>query len=690
MIVSWMAFLFVVSALAGVAAALVEGGLGRWGAPSRFAWLGALALGPAIVAGKAVALLRPTASLGPPAWVPVLELPPLTVAAPPASPGLGLEDAATLAWLLSALGLAVMVVRTHALLLRERGSWESTQVLGQDVFVSADRGPAVAGVWRPWIVLPRWVLSLPEQELRMVLLHEAEHVRARDTHLLGGALALVALSAWNPVTWWQLRRLRAAMELDCDRRVLRREPDRACYGSSLLTVAARASGPSLGLAAFTERSLNMKRRILAMTAKTSRWTALGGGVLVVSGLVVGLQACGVDTPVGITPVNGPMPVMEVVAADAGPGQVLEVRSAPGQTPFTSPPVLLTRRDELAAAIEANYPPLLRDAGIGGQARVWMFVDATGTVTALRLDGTSGHQALDDAALRVVPLYRFTPAKNGDEPVGVWVAIPVTFGTPPSSEPPFGAELRREIPGGGVQDLRAGPTFTPFTVAPSLLNREEVGRSMTAEYPEEFRSAGVGGTVRVFFLIDADGNVARAVVDQSSGTPALDEAALRVAAVYRFKPALNRDTPVPVWVSFPIIFMTAESELAVRTIPPAVRTSPDQPEGQVVPPTIEAGPTFTPFTVAPAILNRNDVVRSMAAEYPPLLREAGIGGTARLYFLIDAEGQVQDVRVDRSSGHQALDEAALRVARVYRFSPALNRDEPVPAWVAFPITFQVMR
>ena len=34
----------------------------------------------------------------------------------------------------------------------------------------------------------------------------------------------------------------------------------------------------------------------------------------------------------------------------------------------------------------------------------------------------------------------------------------------------------------------------------------------------------------------------------------------------------------------------------------------------------------------------------------------------------------------------MDDAALRVARVYRFSPALNRDERVAVWVTFPITF----
>jgi len=101
-----------------------------------------------------------------------------------------------------------------------------------------------------------------------------------------------------------------------------------------------------------------------------------------------------------------------------------------------------------------------------------------------------------------------------------------------------------------------------------------------------------------------------------------------------------------------------------------------------------GPTFTPFTEAPSILNRSEIIEAMRERYPPLLREAGIGGTARVYFYIGADGTVEDVRLDASSGHPALDEAALDVAGIYRFAPALNRDRPVPVWVSFPITFQV--
>ena len=79
---------------------------------------------------------------------------------------------------------------------------------------------------------------------------------------------------------------------------------------------------------------------------------------------------------------------------------------------------------------------------------------------------------------------------------------------------------------------------------------------------------------------------------------------------------------------------------------------------------------------------------MEREYPPLLRDARIGGEVEVFFFIDENGVVQDFRVEESSEHQAFIDAALAVAGVYRFSAALNRDKNVPVWVRFPIRFQV--
>jgi protein TonB len=104
------------------------------------------------------------------------------------------------------------------------------------------------------------------------------------------------------------------------------------------------------------------------------------------------------------------------------------------------------------------------------------------------------------------------------------------------------------------DLSAAPTFTPYTVRPDIRNREEVRRALEREYPSILRDAGLGGTVQVWFFIDEEGKVVRTQIQESSGQTLLDQAALKVADIIQFSPALNRDKRVPVWISLPITFV----------------------------------------------------------------------------------------------------------------------------------------
>ena len=98
--------------------------------------------------------------------------------------------------------------------------------------------------------------------------------------------------------------------------------------------------------------------------------------------------------------------------------------------------------------------------------------------------------------------------------------------------------------------------------------------------------------------------------------------------------------------------------------------------------------FTPMTVRPSLVNEREMQRALEREYPAILRDAGIGGTVYIHFFIDEEGTVQRTMAAVSSGHASLDEAALRVANVARFTPALNLDKVVPVWIRIPITFRV--
>lgn len=135
-------------------------------------------------------------------------------------------------------------------------------------------------------------------------------------------------------------------------------------------------------------------------------------------------------------------------------------------------------------------------------------------------------------------------------------------------------------------------------------------------------------------------------------------------------------------------LEATLEEPVEPAPPVVLIPPPPvPEPVEEKQELSAEPVFTPFTVAPNILNRSQVVAAMQKAYPPLLRDAGISGTTRVYFFIDADGMVVRTLIDVSSGRDDLDAAALSVADVYRFSPALMHDERVPVWVSFQIRFQ---
>jgi protein TonB len=102
--------------------------------------------------------------------------------------------------------------------------------------------------------------------------------------------------------------------------------------------------------------------------------------------------------------------------------------------------------------------------------------------------------------------------------------------------------------------------------------------------------------------------------------------------------------------------------------------------------LAAAPTFTPMTVRPELRNSADVQRALVRNYPPLLRDAGIGGQAVVWFFIDENGRVIKTQLSKPSGYNALDEAALDVAKIMQFSPAYNRDKKVPVWVEIPIVF----
>jgi TonB family protein len=75
----------------------------------------------------------------------------------------------------------------------------------------------------------------------------------------------------------------------------------------------------------------------------------------------------------------------------------------------------------------DYPPRARRRGLEGEVLIRARVHPDGECGELVLQQSSGHALLDQAAMEAVRMWRFRPARRGDERVARWVEIPVRFG-----------------------------------------------------------------------------------------------------------------------------------------------------------------------------------------------------------------------------------------------------------------------
>ena len=199
-------------------------------------------------------------------------------------------------WAASSATMVLIYCLAWVGLQRARRHWRAARVDNCDVLVSRRLGPAMFGFIKPLVVIPQWLLDAPAEVRGLALRHEREHVAAKDHWILALALALCALAPWNLVLWWQLRRLRLAMEIDCDARVLRDGVDAKAYSSALLAVRQRHVASPLAAVALLDPVSELERRIRLMLQAPKRASRMiiTVGTVITTALVV--VACVVTPP----------------------------------------------------------------------------------------------------------------------------------------------------------------------------------------------------------------------------------------------------------------------------------------------------------------------------------------------------------------------------------------------------------
>ncbi len=323
---AWMIYVVVVTVMLSAAAWLAEQGSRRRRAASRWIWISTIVaslLLPGMVASVSIQvpnLFKPAALSAP-----LVLRDATSLHLPNMISGLGTAvatgdtsartDVLTLMWIGLSFAIAIALAINTGLLHRRKRQWRQGQLLGTSIWVSPDAGPAVVGLFRPRIVIPAWLMERSSAHQHMAMAHEQSHIQARDPQMLAVALGLLLLMPWNLPLWWQLHRLRRAMEVDCDARVLRGGRDIKTYCETLIEVGQSQSTTIGAVAAMSESRSFLEQRIKIMLVKPRKWAGLSALALFCLSAGMATFAAQVSPP----NVSAPMPVKVADLKNASEG-----------------------------------------------------------------------------------------------------------------------------------------------------------------------------------------------------------------------------------------------------------------------------------------------------------------------------------------------------------------------------------
>lgn len=190
------------------------------------------------------------------------------------------------------------------------------------------------------------------------------------------------------------------------------------------------------------------------------------------------------------------------------------------------------------------------------------------------------------------------------------------------------------------------------------------------YPVDARNKNQTGRSIIRFVVNSNGMVFEPVLLSSSGYPLLDNEAIRVInSLPDWIPAQNNGKNVSSLYSVPIVFKLDD----------------------IVPE--DDSKTIYETPQIPAFFNGGERMLEMYLkwhhEYPKEARENKIEGIAYVKFIIDTKGNVKDPIIQKSSGFEILDEAAVKlISELPEWQPAIQGDFYVNSYKIIPIMYKL--
>ena len=365
-------------------------------------------------------------------------------------------------WALSSAAVLLWLTTGSVRFKSTARTWRRRRLGNASVWITDGAGPAVLGVSKPRIVIPRWLLEAPAAMRAMVFRHERQHIVAGDPLVLRGALILLSLAPWNPPLWWLLRRLRLAIEIDCDARVLKGGADLRTYAESLLLVSQHRPRAPLAGTALTETVSQLERRIHFMTSETPRPSIPMLGALATSALLLCASAAALDPP---------SPMRATALQKSAPGSDNQLAST------------------LAALVKEHYPKLLS----------WRAAGTPVVSVLFKPDGSverTSQTIFDGSAAQFKPTKDYYAKQLNIAPGDVSYVGLQGIVSPTTAQTILVAFTER------------GKSGMPSTSVIGKPDTREIDRSLAERYFPDVLAGGVDPGMRLWILFDSEGRVLR--------------------------------------------------------------------------------------------------------------------------------------------------------------------------------------
>jgi len=178
---------------------------------------------------------------------------------------------------------------------------------------------------------------------------------------------------------------------------------------------------------------------------------------------------------------------------------------------------------------SQLPPVFPSALVGkvteGSAVVAFLIDHDGNVQLPRVVSATD-PAFGYAAVQGVSAWKFAPLTSHGEPVAVRAKVPFDFTTPKPAPDASDATMANGAQIFELADLDQRPIMRSPGPGPAPFDHTEM------------KFEDVPGTFEVGFICDTEGHVRDAHVVTSSGTSALDQAAVAGVSKWMFKPGMK--------------------------------------------------------------------------------------------------------------------------------------------------------